>query len=41
MSFDPNKQILPLVILLGHESQGLHNQHFVIFTHNMQIHMVA
>jgi hypothetical protein len=48
MSLDPNIQILPLVILVGHESQGLHNHRHLAFhnsytyvEHYMQIHMVA
>jgi hypothetical protein len=39
MSLEPNIQILPSVIFLGHESQGLHNHRhlafFVIFTHRL------
>jgi hypothetical protein len=31
MSFDPNIQIRPLIILLGHESQGLHNNKHLAF----------
>jgi hypothetical protein len=31
MSLDPNIQILPLVILLGHESQGFHNHRHLAF----------
>ncbi len=45
---DPNSQILPLIILVGHESQGLHNHRHLAFhnsytyvEHYMQIHMVA
>ncbi len=48
MSLDPNIQILPLIILLGHESQRLHNHKHLAFhksytyvEHYMQIHMVA
>jgi hypothetical protein len=31
MSLDPNIKILPLVILLGHKSQGLHNHRHLAF----------
>ncbi len=48
MSLDPNIQILPLVIFLGHESQRLHNHRHLAFCNiytqvelDMQIHMVA
>jgi hypothetical protein len=48
MNLNPNIQILPLVILLGHKSQGLHNHKHLAFynsctyvEHYMQIHMVA
>jgi hypothetical protein len=31
MSLDPNIKILPLIILLSHESQQLHNHRHVAF----------
>jgi hypothetical protein len=31
MNFDPNIQILPLIILLSHESQRFHNHRHLAF----------
>jgi hypothetical protein len=31
MNYDPNIQILPLIILLGHKSQRLHNHRHLAF----------
>jgi hypothetical protein len=48
MSLNPKIQIMPMVILLGHESQRLHNHKQLAFCNTytkvkffMQIHMVA